>query len=419
MIASRTNPRPSNQKKNFDLTKEYMVDGPDLSVENLSSSLTRYMELYAHSERKYRDFYENSLALYRTINTDGIIIDCNKSYAKRLGYTKEECIGMSIFQHTDDKYIDAMKESFETWKMRGKVRNREIWLKRKDGTAFPVLISATNLYDEADNLIGSNTIIKDISDIYEARKKEEREALVQIQLEEVKKLEKLKDEFSSMMTHELKTPLTPIMGRCEMLKEPGLLGNLNEIQLDSVNKIQQNARRLETLIRDVLDAQKIEMNQLKFNKERFDVTDFMAETHSDYLPLLNKKEINFVNSTAEKLVLTSDKHRIRQVIENLVQNAADFTPKGGTIEISAKEESGKVVFSVSDNGEGISSEIQSTMFKKFFQADTSLTRKHADTRLGLVVCKGIVDGLRGEIWFESKPGIGTNFHFSIPKESQL
>ncbi len=388
----------------------------DLSVENLSSSLARYMELYAHSERKYRDFYENSLALYRTINTDGIIIDCNKSYAKRLGYTKEECIGMSIFQHTDDKYIDAMKESFETWKINGKVRNSEIWLKRKDGKTFPALLIKNNIYDEADNLIGSNTIIKDISDIYEVRKRAERETLMIMHLREFIKMDKIKVEFASMVGHELKTPLFPIMGRCEMLKEPGLLGNLNEIQLDSVNKIQQNARRFEWLIRNILDAQKIDLRKMRFDKEKIDISELMAETYSDYLPLLNEKEINFVNSTAEKLVLTSDKHRIRQVVENLVQNAADFTPKGGKIEISAKEESGKVVFSVSDNGEGISSEIQSTMFKKFFQADTSLTRKHADTRLGLVVCKGIVDGLRGEIWFESKPGIGTKFHFTIPKE---
>jgi PAS domain S-box-containing protein len=415
MIANRTSHRPSNQKSS-DLTKEYLVDGSGLSVENLSSSLTRYMELYAHSERKYRDFYENSLALYRTINIDGIIIDCNKSYAKRLGYTKEECIGMSIFQHTDEKYIDAMTESFETWKKRGKVRNREIWLKRKDGTTFPALVSATNLYDEDDKLIGSNTIIKDISDIYEARKKEEREALVQIQFEEVKKLEKLKDEFSSMMTHELKTPLTPIMGRCEMLKEPGLLGNLNEQQLDSVNKIQQNARRFDWLIRNILDAQKLEIRKMRFDKERIDISELMAETYSDYLPLLSEKEINFVNSTEQKLVITSDKLRIRQVIENLIQNAADFTPKGGRIEISAKDKAEKVLFSVSDNGEGISSENQSTMFKKFFQADTSLTRKHAGMGLGLVVCKGIVEGLGGEIWFESKPGIGTNFYFTIPKE---
>src|SRR5205807_9978317 len=105
--------------------------------------------------------------------------------------------------------------------------------------------------DEKGILIGSNTIIKDIS--------------------ELKKLDKLKDEFASMITHELKSPLTPIMGRCEMLKEDGLLGDLNTLQLDSVNKIQQNVLRLERLIRDVLESQKLEMGRMKFDKEKFDV----------------------------------------------------------------------------------------------------------------------------------------------------
>jgi PAS domain S-box-containing protein len=389
----------------------------DLSVERLATSLARYMELYAHSERKYRDFYENSLALYRTINTDGIIIDCNKSYAKRLGYKKEECVGMSIFQHTADQFLDAMKESFETWKMRGKVKNREVWLKCKDGTTFPALISENSISDKDYNLIESNTIIKDISDIYEARKRTERERLMLMNLDEYIKMDKIKVEFASMMGHELRTPLFPIMGRLEMLKEPGLLGSLNELQLDSVNKIHQNIRRFNWLISNILDAQKLEIRKMRFDKERFDISELMVDIHRDYLLLMKEKEINFVNSTSEKLVLTSDRHRIRQVIDNLVQNAADFTQKKeGKIEITAKGEDGKVVFSVRDNGEGIPSELQLTMFKKFFQADTSLTRRHAITGLSLVVCKGIVEGLGGEIWFESQPGVGTNFHFTIPKE---
>ena len=390
----------------------------DLSVENLSSSLTRYMELYAHSERKYRDFYENSLALYRTINTDGIIIDCNKSYAERLGYTKEEVIGMSIFDHSADNDINAMQDSFETWKQSGSVVNREVWLKTKDGTAFPTLISANNLYDEDGTLIGSNTIIKDISEIYETRKRKEREALMELQLVEIQKLDKLKDEFASMITHELKSPLTPVMGYCQMLQKPGLLGNLNPDQLDAVNKIHQNAHRLEQLIRDVLEAQKLEMGCMKFNKNEFDATEFMTDIRNEYLLLLKEKEINFVDSIEENLVLTSDINRMRQVLDNLILNAIDFTPeKKGKIEIGAKSEDGKVVFYVKDNGTGIPKDMQSTMFRKFYQGDTSLTRKHAGTGLGLVVCKGIVEGLGGTIWFESQPGLGTSFYFTIPKNN--
>ncbi|TLX89308.1 MAG: PAS domain-containing sensor histidine kinase, partial [Thaumarchaeota archaeon] len=302
---------------------------------------------------------------------------------------------------------------------------REIWLKTKDGTVFPTLISANNLYDENGGLIGSNTIIKDISAVYEAKKRIEKEALMELQFAELKKLDKLKGEFASMITHELKSPLTPIMGRCDMLKTPGLLGNLNALQLDSVNKIHKNARRLERLIRDVLEAQKLEMGRVKFNKNKIDVTEFMTvdvtefmtEIHRDYLPLMKEKQIYSINSTEEKLILISDENRIRQVFDNLVLNSADFTPaKQGKIEIGARSEDSKIVFYVKDNGAGIPKEMQPIMFKKFYQADTSLTRKHAGTGLGLVVCKGIIEGLGGKIWFESQPGIGTSFFFTIPKE---
>ncbi|HYL65804.1 MAG TPA: PAS domain-containing sensor histidine kinase [Nitrosopumilaceae archaeon] len=374
-------------------------------------------ELYSRSEKKYRELYENSPALYRTIDTQGIIIDCNKSYAERLGYTKEEVIGKSIFMHASDDDIDAMKESFETWKNTGNVKDKEVWFKTKDGTVFPTLISANNLYDENGILIGSNTIIKDMSEIFEARKKIESEAIMRLQFEEIKKVEKLKDEFASMITHELKSPLTPIMGRCDMLREPGLLGDLNSLQLDSVNNIKKNAHRLERLIRDILEAQKLEMGRMKFDKEKIDVAEFMTEIHREYLSLMKEKQIDFVDSTEEKLILTSDKDRIRQVVDNLVLNAADFTnKKEAKIEIGARNEDDKIIFYVKDNGTGIPKEMQPDMFKKFFQADTSLTRKHPGTGLGLVVCKGIVEGLGGKIWFESQSGIGTSFYFTLPKK---
>ena len=388
-----------------------------ISFKSTVNSLRKSQKLYSRSEKKYRDLYENSPALYRTIDTDGIIISCNKSYAERLGYSKDEIIGASIFKHVADNNIEAMRKSFETWKSTGAVKDREIWLKTKDGTVFPTLISANNLYDENGGLIGSNTIIKDISAVYEAKKRIEKEALMELQFAELKKLDKLKGEFASMITHELKSPLTPIMGRCDMLKQPGLLGNLNALQLDSVNKIHKNARRLERLIRDVLEAQKLEMGRIKFNKNKIDVTEFMTEIHRDYLPLMKEKQIDSINSTEEKLILISDENRIRQVIDNLVLNSADFTPaKQGKIEIGARSEDSKIVFYVKDNGAGIPKETQPIMFKKFYQADTSLTRKHAGTGLGLVVSKGIIEGLGGKIWFESQPGTGTSFFFTIPKE---
>ena len=383
------------------------------SFKSMVDVVKRSEELLSAAEKKYRELYERSPDLYCTTERDGVIIDCNKSYSKRLGYTKEEIIGTSMFNYAVD--IEVIKNSFETWEQTGRGITDEIWLKTKDGATFPTLFSVSNLYDENGNLIGSNTIIKDISEIYEARKEIERQTVMELQLTELKKLEKAKDEFISMMTHELKTPLTPIFGYCDMLKEPGLLGNLNPVQLNSVNRISQSARRLGKLIGEILEAQKLEMGNMKFDEQEFDVTKFMTEIHNDYSQLMKEKQIKIVNNTEEKLTLKSDRNRIRQVIDNLVLNSVDFMPeKDGEISIGAVAVDGKIIFHVKDNGIGIPKDELDKIFVKFYQVDTSLTRQHQGTGLGLAVCKGIVEGLGGKIWVESQVGKGTSFYFSTP-----
>ncbi|HET6458182.1 MAG TPA: ATP-binding protein [Nitrosopumilaceae archaeon] len=387
------------------------------SFKAMVNSLRKSEELQSAAIAKYKNFYDRTPGLYRTVSLDGIIADCNKSYAERLGYTVEEVIGTHYNKYTAPRDVQTMTHSFETWKMTGISKNSEIWLRTKDGATFPTLFSVNNVYDEKGNVIGCTAIIKDISELYEARNKLENDTKMKLQFTESKNMEKLKDEFASMMTHELKTPLAPIMGHCEMLKEPALLGDLNQTQLESIDKIHQNALRLEQLIGDVMLAQRLEVGQMNFDKQKFEVTKLMNEVHTDYSQVMKEKQIKFVNSTQENLSIWSDKNRVRQVIDNLIQNAKDFTPKNdGMIEIGARSEDSKIVFYIKDNGIGIPKDAQSTMFKKFYQVDASHRRKHSGTGLGLVICKGIIEGLGGKIWFESEPGKSTIFYFSIPVE---
>jgi len=367
----------------------------------------------------YETLYEDSPVLYRTINRNGIIINCNKTYAKSLGYSKDELIGTSIFMTIDENDVEVMKNSFETWRDTGNIKNREVWLKRKDGSKFPTLITAGNIYDENGNIIGSNTVIKDITKLYESRKKAEKSLVMEIQLKELKKLEKLKNEFASMITHELKTPLAAIKGHCDILKELSSNHNLTIDEVDSVNEINQSATRLERLIGDVLDAQKLEMDRMNFSYQTFDLKEFMLNVEGSFEKILEGKQIKIVNHKKEKLNIHSDMHRLRQVMDNLILNAVDFVPpKTGLIEIGAKPNQDTIQFYVKDNGSGIPPEMHPLMFKKFYQVDTSPTRKHPGTGLGLVVCKGIVEGLGGEIWFQTDPDKGTIFFFTIPLKSE-
>ncbi len=114
--------------------------------------------------------------------------------------------------------------------------------------------------------------------------------------------------------------------------------------------------------------------------------------------------------------MKSDTPRLSQVFSNLINNSIDFIPKNkGKIEINAQKKDGEVLFSVKDNGLGMTLETQKSLFQKFYQADTSIRRKHGGTGLGLAICKGIVEGLGGKIWLESEVGKGTNVYFTIPR----
>jgi signal transduction histidine kinase len=236
----------------------------------------------------------------------------------------------------------------------------------------------------------------------------------------INSLEKQKDEFASMITHELRTPLTPIVGWCQALKNPKMTGGtLNPKQEEAVETIRKNAKRLQGLIGDMLDAQKLDMNRMQFNNEEFVAHDLIKETMQNFQDAMTPKKIEFQDSTSSKDVsirIKSDKGRIVQVLSNLVVNAVDFVqPKTGRIEIGMKDQDTEVTFYVKDNGVGIPQDKQQHLFTKFYQVDTSMTRKHGGSGLGLAICRGIIESLGGRIWVESKPGKGAAFYFTIPK----
>ena len=233
--------------------------------------------------------------------------------------------------------------------------------------------------------------------------------------EKLKSAQKEKEEFASMITHELKTPLVPIQGFCELLKDPDM-GELNKDQQEAVDEIYKNSNELLHLIQNVLNAQKIELQRLKFNLEIIDVDEYLEGRYKSLQHLMKEKNTEFVNSAEGDLKIKVDVAKLNEIFTNIVQNAIDFVPmQGSRIEMSAKSDGMNVLFYVKDNGVGIPKEKIGKMFQKFYQADTSHTRKHGGSGLGLAICKGYVEGMGGKIWLESEEGKGTTFFFTIPK----
>ena len=231
---------------------------------------------------------------------------------------------------------------------------------------------------------------------------------------ELKKIDKEKDEFSIMITHELRTPLTPIKGWCYALTHPKMLGDLNDKQKKAVITIDRNATRLNTIISNLLDIQKLELNEVGYKYVNTTTKKILEKINNNFEFSMKEKNIRFT-TTYDDVNFQTDETKIIQVLSNLIQNSVDFTPiVNAKIEVDVKKEGDDIIFCVKDNGIGISEENQINLFKKFYQIDTSITRKHGGTGLGLTICKGFVEGLDGKIWVKSSDGKGSTFYFTIP-----
>lgn len=233
--------------------------------------------------------------------------------------------------------------------------------------------------------------------------------------EEAKETDIAKDEFLSMITHELKTPLVPIQGYVDILLGEHL-GPLTEKQKERLKIIKSSSESLLRIISDLLDAQKLGLGKLVVKKVNHDIKDTIQKAVESLQPRAAENKVTINQHLDTKIMVPHDTERIRQVLTNLLKNSLDVVePNSGLIEIFVEDSPKEVKISVKDNGPGISKENQAKLFKKFYQIDTSLTREVGGSGLGLSICKGLIEEHGGTILAESIPGSGATFSFTLPK----
>ena len=235
--------------------------------------------------------------------------------------------------------------------------------------------------------------------------------------EQTKKTDIAKDEFLAMITHELKTPLVPIQGYSDILLSEHL-GKLNEKQKERINIIKDSSENLLSIISDLLDAQKLELGQLRMQTGNSNMKETITDAIKLFLPQAQKNKIEII-SDIQDIIIEHDPDRIKQVITNLIKNSLNaITHQNGKIEISSEEFPHEIKIHVKDNGIGIPPEKQDKMFKKFYQVNTTLTREKGGSGLGLAICKGIMENHGGSIQLERSLNQETIFTLSLPKKSE-
>jgi signal transduction histidine kinase len=299
------------------------------------------------------------------------------------------------------------------------------------GTAISVLviiltrmnsILRRKILERTGELESASTKLNSLNDALEVKNQEltksnnelaEKESELQNALTKVLEIGKEKEEFSAMITHELKTPLVPIIGYGDMFLK-GKLGELSLLQKQKLRIMYESAGRLVNLIQDILDAQKLELGEMHFDMRKVSAGQLIEESINSLKPQADGKGVQLINSLSSEFGLVCDPDRILQVLNNLANNGIKFSPNNGRIELGASQSDGSIVFSVKDSGIGIPKEKQSRLFTKFYQVETSLTRRPGGTGLGLVICRGIVEAHNGRIWLNSEAGKGSIFSFSLP-----
>jgi len=223
-----------------------------------------------------------------------------------------------------------------------------------------------------------------------------------------------KSDFLASMSHELRTPLNAVIGFSQVLQEQ-YFGKLNEKQAEYVTDILESSQHLLSLINDVLDLAKIEAGKMELELSKVIIKDLLGSS----LIMIKEKALAHgisldIDTTAdlEYLKIMVDERRVKQVVFNLLSNAAKFTPDGGAIRIEGKKEGKELIISISDTGIGIAPEEQERVFEEFHQTSNNKT---PGTGLGLTVTKSIVEMHGGRIWVESEgPGKGSRFTFTLP-----
>jgi PAS domain S-box-containing protein len=363
------------------------------------------------SVRELETIFSTSLVGIALVR-NGRIVNANRRLQDIFGYTGNELLAGPIrqlfpsrrsFRRFVRRYIRLLMDS--------DVEQVEYQLRKKDGTVMPCVLSGKAI-DPDDLARGTVWVIEDVSRRKEAERELEQ-ARVQAEAASV-----AKGRFLANMSHEIRTPMNGIIGLANIL----LGEEMPPGQREHLELIRRSAVRLLTIINDVLDFSKLEAGRFELERRPFSLRGMLSDVLRPMEPTARRKNLELRTTVAAEVPATvvGDQNKLMQVLTNLVGNSLKFT-RTGVVEVRIGRQPGeegadsdRLLFEVSDTGPGIVPAYQARVFESFTQADSSHSRRFGGTGLGLSISKGLVELMGGRIWFETEPGRGTRFSFTVP-----
>ncbi|SHJ29238.1 PAS domain S-box-containing protein [Hymenobacter daecheongensis DSM 21074] len=389
----------------------YLDDGSFEEISGMAHDITdkkrSQLELAAQEE-KFRAIFESFQDMYYRSDARGQLTLISPSVFDIMGYTPEEVMGQPLtrfYKHPEDR----MRLLEELRQNNGTARNFESMLVHKDGHVLNVLVNARAMYDEQGNLLGTEGIARDITELMQMqddlrRAKDEAEASLHA-----------KTQFLANMSHELRTPMNGIIGMIDLLHQTVS----SEEQEDYVDTLRKSSDALLSILNDILDLSKIQAGKLQLSETGVDLHYTLEKIYSLFANRANQKKLKFsyhITPHTPHFIIT-DETRLLQILSNLTSNAIKFTSQGTvSIVVSSVSTDGQehvLRFAVQDSGIGISAANEKLLFTNFTQLDTTPTKSFGGTGLGLAISKQLAELLGGEIGIFSNEGDGSTFWFTM------
>ncbi len=351
------------------------------------------IERLRQSEEENRAILNNVIDGIITIDDSGRILRFNPAAEKIFGYTHDEVIGRNVTILMPEPYRTEHPAYLTNYLTTGKAKiigiGREVQGMRKDGSIFPLYLAVGEMRLDGKRMFTG--VLRDISDR--------------------KALERQKSDFYAMVTHDIKSPLTVIMGYTEMLLETD--NTLDVRAQEMVEDIGSNAEKILGMLEEFLTISRLESGKFVTNLAPEDIPGVVSSVYKQFLPIAQKKNIRLETEVSEDMGISCvDRRYLGRAVSNLVQNALKFTAEGGEVRIVAEKTDGFFVISVIDTGSGIPAGELGRIFEKYYRSPSASSVK--GTGLGLAIVKTIVEAHGGRVEVESEEGKGSTFRILIP-----
>jgi PAS domain S-box-containing protein len=339
-------------------------------------------------------------------NEKGVIEFVNPAFTKISGYTEEEAIGKTPAVLKSNIHSRSHYENLWKTILSGNVWKGEFYNLRKDGGFYWESAIITPIIDKySGNVTHFVAIKEDITKTkYQVEQLEKSE-------QKLSELNVTKDKFFSIIGHDLKNPISAVLGLSEVLFET--LTPENE-GFEYATAIHESVLSIDNLLNKLLIWSQTQNSKIKLNLSAVRIDKLIDDIMVIVEPIAQNKGIDLRTTIENEIIAKIDHNMISSVLQNLITNAIKFTRKGGEVNISVSKQPGKLNFSVSDTGVGMTAKQLQKLFRLDKASSSRGTNNEPGTGLGLIICKEFVESHRGEIWVESTLGKGSKFYFSIP-----